>query len=577
MSSKSLGLSSSPLLNRQIPTWRSKFVVAVIALGFIGLAGRALHVQVLHNAFYQKKGEVRFVRQFDLPASRGRILDRNGVVLASSVPVPSIWASPESIERDPERFKQLASLLGMSLAELEDKLKNEDKGFVWLRRQVSEPVAKAIADLKIKGVFQRTEYKRMYAEGEAAAHVVGFTNVENIGQEGIELAFNTELGGKSGLRRVIKNRLGEVVEDLGGMVPPVDGKDVQLTIDSKVQYFAYQRLLEAVRRHQAEAGSVVVADARTGEVLALANYPSYDPQDRRALNGAHLRNRALTDTFEPGSTMKPFVVGLALDKGIIKPDTLIDTAPGKINMAGFTISDTHPNGTINVEQVIEKSSNVGTVKISLRMPPKELWELFSQVGIGQRPHVPFPGAVAGRLKPYATWRPIEQATMSYGYGLSTSLFQLVQAYTLFAHDGEVMPLSLLSQQVPASGTRAMKPEVAQRMRGMLALATSERGTAPKAQTVGYSVGGKTGTARKLDGKTYSTSKYRGVFVGLAPIDQPRLVVGVMIDNPKGVYFGGETAAPVFSQVVQQTLRLMGVAPDKAIQPMLVTQKSGDSE
>ncbi|MEY2781612.1 MAG: hypothetical protein RL307_1316, partial [Pseudomonadota bacterium] len=414
MSSKSLGLSSSPLLNRQIPTWRSKFVVAVIALGFIGLAGRALHVQVLHNAFYQKKGEVRFVRQFDLPASRGRILDRNGVVLASSVPVPSIWASPESIERDPERFKQLASLLGMSLAELEDKLKNEDKGFVWLRRQVSEPVAKAIADLKIKGVFQRTEYKRMYAEGEAAAHVVGFTNVENIGQEGIELAFNTELGGKSGLRRVIKNRLGEVVEDLGGMVPPVDGKDVQLTIDSKVQYFAYQRLLEAVRRHQAEAGSVVVADARTGEVLALANYPSYDPQDRRALNGAHLRNRALTDTFEPGSTMKPFVVGLALDKGIIKPDTLIDTAPGKINMAGFTISDTHPNGTINVEQVIEKSSNVGTVKISLRMPPKELWELFSQVGIGQRPHVPFPGAVAGRLKPYATWRPIEQATMSYG-------------------------------------------------------------------------------------------------------------------------------------------------------------------
>lgn len=575
--SKSLGLSSSPLLNRQIPTWRSKFVVAVIALGFMGLAGRALHVQVLHNAFYQKKGEVRFVRQFDLPANRGRILDRNGVVLASSVPVPSIWASPESIERDPERFKQLASLLGMSLAELEDKLKNEDKGFVWLKRQVSEPVAKAIADLRIKGVFQRTEYKRMYAEGEAAAHVVGFTNVENIGQEGIELAFNAELAGKSGLRRVIRNRLGEVVEDLGGMVPPVDGRDVQLTIDSKVQYFAYQRLLEAVRRHQAEAGSVVVADARTGEVLALANYPSYDPQNRRALNGAHLRNRALTDTFEPGSTMKPFVVGLALDKGIIRPDTLIDTAPGKINMAGFTISDTHPNGTINVEQVIEKSSNVGTVKISLRMPPKDVWELFSQVGIGQRPHVPFPGAVAGRLKPYATWRPIEQATMSYGYGLSTSLFQLVQAYTLFAHDGEVMPLSLLSQQVPPAGTRAMKPEVAQRMRGMLALATGERGTAPKAQTVGYSVGGKTGTARKLDGKTYSTSKYRGVFVGLAPIDQPRLVVGVMIDNPKGTYFGGETAAPVFSHVVQQTLRLMGVAPDKAIQPMVVTQKSGDLE
>ncbi|MEY4283906.1 MAG: penicillin-binding protein 2 [Betaproteobacteria bacterium] len=573
MSGKGVGLSSSPLLNTDIPTWRSKFIVAVIALGFLGLAVRALHVQVLHNAFYQKKGEVRFVRQLELPASRGRILDRNGVVLASSVPVPSVWASPESIDRSPEQLKQLASLLGLSMAELEDKLKDEDKGFVWLKRQVSEPVAKAISDLKIRGVFMRTEYKRMYAEGEAAAHVVGFTNVENIGQEGIELAFNADLGGKSGLRRVIKNRLGEVVEDLGGMVPPVDGRDVQLTIDSKVQYFAYQRLLEAVRQHQAEAGSVVVADAKTGEVLALANYPSYNPEDRRLLTGANLRNRALTDTFEPGSTMKPFVVGLALDKGIIRPDTMIDTAPGKINMAGFTISDTHPHGSLNVEQVIEKSSNVGTVKISLRMPPKDVWELFSQVGIGQRPQVPFPGAVAGRLKPYATWRPIEQATMSYGYGLSTSLFQLVQAYTLFAHDGVVMPLSLMSQKEPPSGTRAMKPEVAQRMRGMLAMATSERGTAPKAQTIGYSVGGKTGTARKLEGKTYSTSKYRGVFVGLAPIEEPRLVVGVMIDNPRGVYFGGDTAAPVFSHVVQQTLRLMGVAPDKAIQPMLITQKS----
>ncbi len=573
MSRKSLGLSSSPLLNLEIPPWRSKSVVACMALGFLVLIGRAAHVQLLHNDFYQGKGEVRFVRKLDLPASRGRILDRNGVVLAASVPVPSIWASPESIERDPVKLSALAKLLGMSQAQLDAKLKDEDRGFVWLKRQVNVPVAQAIADLKIKGVFSRMEYKRTYGEGEAAAHVVGFTNVENIGQEGIELAFNTDLAGKSGLRRVIKNGRGEVVEDLGGMVPPVDGRDVKLTIDSKVQYFAYQRLVEAVKRHQAEAGSVVVADAQTGEVLALANYPSFNPDDRRDLKGSHLRNRALTDTFEPGSTMKPFVVSLALDKGLVRPESVIDTSPGRLSMAGYTISDTHPHANLTVAQVIEKSSNVGTVKIALRMEPKEVWEMYSQVGLGQRPQVPFPGAVAGRLRPYKNWRPIEQATMSYGYGLSTSLFQLVQAYTLFAHDGQVMPLSLLEQDVARAAAPVIKPQVARRMRDMLLLATSAEGTAPKAQTEGYTVGGKTGTARKMEGKSYSTSKYRGVFVGLSPVAQPRLIVGVMIDNPKGVFYGGETAAPVFSQVVQQTLRHLGVAPDKAVVPTVVSQRS----
>ncbi len=573
MSRKSLGLSSSPLLNLEIPPWRSKSVVACMALGFLVLIGRAAHVQLLHNDFYQGKGEVRFVRKLDLPASRGRILDRNGVVLAASVPVPSIWASPESIDRDPVKLSALAKLLGMSQAQLDNKLKDEDRGFVWLKRQVNVPVAQAIADLKIKGVFSRMEYKRTYGEGEAAAHVVGFTNVENIGQEGIELAFNTDLAGKSGLRRVIKNGRGEVVEDLGGMVPPVDGRDVKLTIDSKVQYFAYQRLVEAVKRHQAEAGSVVVADAQTGEVLALANYPSFNPDDRRDLKGSHLRNRALTDTFEPGSTMKPFVVSLALDKGLVRPESVIDTSPGRLSMAGYTISDTHPHANLTVAQVIEKSSNVGTVKIALRMEPKEVWEMYSQVGLGQRPQVPFPGAVAGRLRPYKNWRPIEQATMSYGYGLSTSLFQLVQAYTLFAHDGQVMPLSLLEQDVARAAAPVIKPQVARRMRDMLLLATSAEGTAPKAQTEGYTVGGKTGTARKMEGKSYSTSKYRGVFVGLSPVAQPRLIVGVMIDNPKGVFYGGETAAPVFSQVVQQTLRHLGVAPDKAVVPTVVSQRS----
>ena len=376
MSSRSVQYTTNPLLASKTPIWRSQFIVACIALGFIGLVVRAVYGQVLGNAFFIKQGTVRFERQLDIPANRGRILDRNGLILASSVPMPSIWASPDEWQADPTQLKALSQYLDMPVSELQKKVSDTRRKHVWLRRQVDEATGKKIKELGVHGVYITMEYKRMYPQGEAAAHVVGFTNVENIGQEGVELTFNQQLGGKNGTRRVIKNGQGQIVEGVGDLVPPVEGKDLQLSIDSKVQYFAYQRLKEAVLQHKAAAGSVVVLDAQSGDVLALANYPSYNPQDRRSLNGAHLRNRALTDTFEPGSTMKPFVVGLALDKGIIKPDTLIDTAPGKLNMAGFTISDTHPNGTLSVEQVIEKSSNVGTVKISLRMPPKDAWKYW---------------------------------------------------------------------------------------------------------------------------------------------------------------------------------------------------------
>jgi cell division protein FtsI (penicillin-binding protein 3) len=553
---RSLAYASSPLLASRTPVWRSKLIVAGIALAFVGLAGRAAWVQVFGNEFYRKQGEVRFARTLELPANRGRIFDRNGLLLATSVPAPSIWAIPEDVERDPKKLAQLAKLLEIAPA---------------------ESVARQVEQLDMRGVHQRKEYKRQYPEGEAAAHVVGFTNVEDHGQEGVELAFDRELAGRAGSRRVIKDRMGRIVEDVGEQVPPVDGKDLQLSIDSKVQFFAYQKLREAVLENKAKAGSVVVLDVHSGEVLALANYPSYSPGKRQNLTGAQLRNRALTDTFEPGSTMKPFVAALALEKGMVQPHTMIQTAPGRLTIGGSTISDAHPHGALTVQQVIQKSSNVGTVKLAMQMEPREMWEMYSQVGFGQRPQLPFPGTVSGKLRAHKTWKPIEQATMSYGYGLSASLFQLARAYSVFARDGELVPVTLQKSEGSAAGIRVLQPQTAQSVRQMLHMATQSGGTAPKAQTVGYSVGGKTGTAHKQEGKGYADKKYRGFFVGLAPVENPRIVVAVMIDEPSaGKYFGGDVAAPVFSSTVQQSLRMLGVQPDMNVKPQIVVQAVAES-
>ena len=574
---KSIGYNSSPLLASKTPVWRSKFIVAAIALAFVGLAARAAYVQVFNNDFFQRQGEVRFARTLELPANRGRILDRNGLILASSVAASSIWAIPEDVERDKVKLAQLAKLLEMPLVDLNKRLEDEDKTFVWLKRQVDETVALQIAALGIKGIYQRKEYKRQYPEGEAAAHVVGFTNIEDTGQEGVELAFNKNLGGKSGVRHVIKDRLGRVVEDVGDTVAPVDGKDLQLSIDSKVQFFAYQKLRDAVVANKAKAGSVVVLDSQTGEVLALANYPSYTPGKRHNLSPAQMRNRALTDTFEPGSTMKPFIAALALEKGLVTPESTIQTAPGRMTIGGSTISDAHPHGLLTVNEIIQKSSNVGTVKMAMQTQPREMWEFYTQAGFGQKPQLPFPGVVSGKLRNPKTWRPIEQATMSYGYGLSASLFQLARAYTVFAHDGEAIPVTLLKSNEATAGVRVMSAKNAVAIRHMLHMATGEGGTAPKAQTSGYSVGGKTGTAHKQEGKGYADKKYRSWFVGIAPIDNPRIVVAVMVDEPSnGVYYGGDVAAPVFSETVAQTLRMLGVQPNMAVKPQIVTKAEEES-
>lgn len=575
--SRSILYTSSPLLASKTPVWRSKFIVAAIALAFGVLAARAAYIQLFGNDFFRRQGEVRFVRTLELPGNRGRILDRNGLILASSVPASSVWAIPEDVDASPAQFAQLAKLLEMPLVDLKKKLGDEDKTFVWVKRQVDAPVAEKIHAMGLKGIYQRKEYKRKYPEGETTAHVVGFTNVEDNGQEGIELTFNKELSGTAGSRRVIKDRLGRVVEGIGEQIPPADGQDIQLSIDSKVQFFAYQKLRDAVIARKAKAGSVVVLDSVTGEVLALVNYPSYVPDKRKNLTGEQLRNRALTDTFEPGSTMKPITVAMALEAGRVKPQTLIETGPGRFSIGGFTISDTHNYGTLTVEGVIQKSSNVGALKIAQRMSPHEMWDTYVALGYGQKPQIQFPGAVTGRLRPWKTWRPVEQATMAYGYGLSASLFQMAHSYTAFAHDGKIIPVTLLKSGDAAVGTRVFSAENAHAVRRMLQMAAGPGGTGQLAQTVGYSVGGKSGTAHKQVGKGYASNKYRAWFTGMAPIEAPRIIVAVMIDEPSdGKYYGGLAAAPVFSEVVQQTLRMMGVQPDMDVKPQIVTQAVEES-
>jgi cell division protein FtsI (penicillin-binding protein 3) len=596
--------ATSPLLASRTPTWRVKFMIGAIGLGFAVLIGRAVWIQIIHTEFYLKQGANRYERRVELPANRGRILDRHGDLLASSVPVPSFWAAPKDMTATRDELRALAHALGMPLSELQKRLSG-NPNFVWLKRKVDADTAEALNLLKLKGVRSVDEFKRVYPEGEAAAHVVGFTNIEDEGQEGMELAYQQLLSGQGGERHVIKDRLGRVVDAVGDVVPATDGQNVRLSIDAKVQFNAFQRIRDAVREHKAKAGSVVVLDAVTGEVLALANVPSYTPGDRRNLTGAQLRNRALTDTFEPGSTMKPIIAALAIETGRVKPNTVISTYPGRLTIDGSTISDSHPHGDLTVDEVIQKSSNVGTAKMALQMQPREMWEIFSAVGLGQKPQLGFPGVVTGRLRPYKSWRRIEQVTMSYGYGLSASLFQLAHAYTIFARDGELIPVTLLKREdpmaaprlaedgapvpkafkaalnpvdpvaaaaidpTPVHGQRVVSASTARAVRHMLNLATMAGGTAPKAQAPGYSVGGKTGTAHKQEGKGYSGNKYRAWFVGIAPISNPRIVVAVMVDEPSnGLYYGGDVAAPVFSQVVQQTLNRLGVLPDQEVQSQI---------
>ncbi|MCE2680243.1 MAG: penicillin-binding protein 2 [Burkholderiales bacterium] len=559
--SRSIRFSDSELLRLSLPAWRSRLMLLILFAGFTGLAVRALYLQVLSTDFLQGQGRIRMERTLTLPASRGRIMDRNGVVVASSLPARAVWFDSREFNPTAEQVKLLAGLLSMDAVALQEKIRKETKTFVYIKRQVPVDVTEQVVALRLPGLGTLPEYRRQYPEGSGIAHVVGFTNVEDIGQEGIELAYQQQLSGTAGERNVVRDRLGRIVEDLREVRPPINGHDLNLSIDLKIQYLANLHLRNAIEQHRAKAGGVVVLDAKTGEVLALSNFPTYDPNDRGRLTGAQLRNRVLTDTFEPGSTMKPFTVALALETGLVKPSTVIQTAPGRLTIGSATISDAHPHGALTVEEVIQKSSNVGTTKIALRLEPQEMWSMFTEVGLGQAPNLGFPGAVAGRVRPWKTWKPIEQATMSYGHGLSVSLIQLARAYTVFTNDGQVLPASFMKLDRPPKGTQVFSSETSAIMRKMLEMAAAPGGTAPKAQVVGYRVAGKTGTAHKQEGGRY-VNKYVSSFVGFAPVSNPRLLVAVMLDEPgAGSHYGGDVAAPIFSNIVLASLRHLQVKPD----------------
>ena len=557
--------AESPVLQLALQGWRSRTVGLMLMLAFAALVGRSFYLQVINNDFLQEKGESRYRRDIEVSASRGKITDRNGDMLAVSTPMKTIWAIPgDARTMSGEQKKQLATLLDMSTRDLDAKIA-PDKTFVFVKRQVPPETAERIAVLKLPGVHQEKEYRRYYPTGDMTAHIVGFTGVDDKGLEGVELAFQPSLLGRPGSRSVIRDRRGNIIEDVGALKPPQDGKDVRLALDSKIQYLAYSQLKAAVEQHNAKAGGAVVIDTRTGEILALVNLPTYNPNNRERLSGAQLRNRAITDTFEPGSVMKPFTAALALERGKVRADTIINCA-GKMSIGPATISDAHPHGALTVAQVIQKSSNVGTAKIALGFQPKEMWDMFDSVGFGQAPNLGFPGEVNGRLRPWKKWRPIEQATMSYGHGISVSLIQLARAYAIFARDGETGPLTLIrTDELPAHGVRVFSPQTAREIRVMLEMAVQPEGTAPKARVPGYRVGGKTGTAYKIEGGAY-VRKYIASFVGLAPISDPRLVVAVMIDEPTGgAHYGGDVAGPVFSQIMGGALRTLGIPPDDPIQ------------
>jgi len=568
--SKGVPFSKNPVLAVRLPVWRSRVVLFVLFAAFAGLAARALWLQGLSTQFLQKQGEIRYARTLDLPATRGKITDRDGQVLASSVPVKAIWAIPDDVQdAPPAKLKELARLLDMSNAELQKKL-DSDRGFVYLKRQVEQDVADQITKLGIDGIQTRKEYKRFYPQGEVTTHVVGFTNVEDVGQESMELAQQKTLVGQPGSRRVIKDRLGRIVEDIESVREPHDGKDLTLSIDSKIQYIAFTQVKESVEKFHAKAGAAVVLDVHTGEVLALANWPTYNPNDRSKLTGEQLRNRVMTDTFEPGSSLKPFTVGLALDEKRITPHTMFDTGAGAMVIADHVIHDTHPHYMIDVQGIIQKSSNIGTSKIALSMPPQEMWEMFTKVGFGQQPKWGFPGAVAGRVRPYKSWRPIEQANMSFGQGISVSLIQLARAYMIYARDGDIIPLSFQKVSEAPHGTQVVSAKTAADMREMLEMVTQPGGSAVKAQVPGYRVGGKTGTAQKFINGHYSQTKYIGNFVGMAPMSNPRFIIAVMIDEPGGpVHVGGDVAGPVFSALAANALRAKNITPDSTLTHIII--------
>jgi cell division protein FtsI (penicillin-binding protein 3) len=573
----------APSLALRLEGWRARFVLGAILLAFLALLGRALYLQGMNQDFLQAKGEARYGRIVEIPASRGAIADRNGSPLAISTPAESVWAAPQDVPDDNETRSKLAKALGMKSRDLNQKLADEDRTFVYLRRQMAPEEARKVLDLKVAGVFAHREFKRFYPQGEVMAHIVGFTGVDDRGQEGIELAHDKSLAGRSGSRRVIKDRKGRIVEDVENIRAPKEGGTLAITVDQRLQAITHAALRQAIDEHRAKGGAAVVLDAKTGEVLALSNQPDYNPNNRAKVTGAQTRNRSLTDLYEPGSTIKPFSIAAALEAGTVRAETAIATGGGTLQLGGHTINDTSAHGTLTVAEVLQKSSNVGTARIALQLPPERLWNLYRDLGFGQIPQTGFPGEAAGRLRPHSAWRPVEHATMSYGYGLSVSLLQMARAYTVWTNDGQLLPVSFVrrdwSSNTDVIGRQVVSPATAKTVAAMLEMAAGPGGTAPKAQIAGYRIAGKTGTARKhIAGGGYAEDRYVGSFVGYAPATAPRFIVAVMIDEPSaGKTYGGDVAAPVFAVITAKALALMGVTPDRTPAPVTTAKAATGRE
>ncbi|HSF48914.1 MAG TPA: penicillin-binding protein 2 [Burkholderiales bacterium] len=550
------------LLAQRLPVWRMRFVLVLLLAGFALLLARALYLQGMHRDFLQRKGESRYSRVVEVSAHRGMITDRHGEPLAISTPLESVWASPQGLALSNDQLVRLSKILEVAPAEIRKRTADSEREFVYLKRQLPPDTAHRAMALGIRGIFLEREYRRFYPAGEVTAHLIGFTGIDDNGQAGLELALEPALVGEAGSRRVIRNRLGHVIEDVESIRPPKPGRNLALSADSRIQYIAYRELNAAVAAHRAKGGGIVVLDARTGEVLALANSPSFNPNNRASLTFERARTRAVTDLFEPGSTLKPFTVAAALDAGIVKPDSAISIAPGMLKVGKRTIRDVHRSDVLTVGEIIQKSSNVGAAKLALALEPKQLWEVLERCGFGSAPQTGFPGEGAGKLRPYRDWKPIEQATLSYGHGISATLLQLARAYTVFANEGVLKSVSFLKRDAPGPESQAISARSAREVKAMLESVTHPGGTAPRARIAGYRVAGKTGTAHKLEDKRYVRDKYVSSFVGFAPASDPRLIIAVMIDEPSaGQHYGGAVAAPLFSNVMSATLRLLSVSPD----------------
>ncbi len=548
----------------ELPTYpgRRLVVLFLFLVGMLLLAVRAIELQVFEHDFLQQKGSAHQTRVVKIPAHRGKILDRHGEPLAISTPVDSIWVNPREIALTPKTVSLLSQLLGMKQEEIRRRIESRaGKGFVYLKRQVPPSLAKQVKALKLVGVRVDREYRRYYPMGEVFGHLLGFTNVDDQGQEGLELAYDDWLTGVGGSKRVVREGRGRVIDDVELIQSAKPGQDLQLSIDGRIQYLAYRELKSAVKAHKAESGSVVVIDPQTGEILAMANQPSFNPNNRSQFRSELYRNRALKDVFEPGSTAKPFTIAAALESGEFMPTSLVDTSPGFYQVSGFPIKDRKDFGKINLGAIISRSSNVGASKVAMQLAPEQLWDVFQKLGFGQPTGTGFPGEVGGVLRDYSQWYPLDRATLAFGYGFSVTALQLAQAYSVIAAEGVYRPLSLLTASQRVEPTSVLSPQTAIEVRKMMRQVVQPRGTGYRAAVEGYDVAGKTGTARKAVGGGYAEDRYVSVFAGMVPADLPRLVAVVVIHEPKaGKFYGGEVAAPIFSRIMSGALRQLNVAP-----------------